>query len=65
MIAGILLVVIFACIYIGMKLYKRSAKDRADYPGFINRDYKAGFSTEFSKMLTHEDNQEDKDEVKD
>lgn len=65
MIAGILMVVLFTCIYLMMKFSKRSVRDETGYPNFINRGRQAGFSTEFSKELTDKVDQEGEDELKD
>jgi hypothetical protein len=65
MIAGILMVVSFTFIYIGVKFYRQSVRDKTNYSGFISRGKQAGFSTEFSKELNHKVNHEDKNESKD
>jgi len=65
MIAGILMVVSFTCIYVGLKFSKRSVKDMSGYPGLINKGYQIGSSTEFSKELTQKVDQMDKDKPKD
>jgi L-asparagine transporter-like permease len=52
MIAGILVVVLFSVIYIAMKLYKRSARDKNGYANPIGRGNKAQYLAEFSKELT-------------
>ena len=63
MIAGILMVASFACIYIVMRFSKRSAKNKTDYHNLINRGHQAGFSTELSEELTHKDDDGNQDEL--
>lgn len=65
LIAGILIVAFFTGAYFVMKHLKHTARGRKNYKGRISRDYKAGFSTEFSNELPHGAEQTDKDKRRD
>jgi L-asparagine transporter-like permease len=69
LIAGILMVAFFSCIYALMKFSKRSAVNKDDYHSLVNRGHQPGFSMEISKELGHKvDNRDvengNKDELK-
>jgi L-asparagine transporter-like permease len=65
MIAGILMVVFFTCVYVVMKFSKRSVENKTDFHTLIRRGHQAGFSTEHSKELGYKIENEKKDELKD